>query len=215
MTTLLVCECPAWTDDIPEAKQEVFRRATAAAYAEALRGSRRSIASVEHICFWHKIMFACVAPLPYYAGGVRCDDPDRPCLGVNVEVAGVAGCPYHNAPDAFSGMIDESRRRIALSEVWWDAMTPRERVLRLSQVLAYLIGEFIRTHPFLNGNGRTSRVLWAWGLRRFGVPPQCRIAPRPASPYGEVMAKAMNGDDISLALLILQHLAANGPNREP
>lgn len=56
------------------------------------------------------------------------------------------------------------------------------------------IAEWVRIHPFANGNGRTAR-LWANFLAmRYGVPPFVRLRPRPGAGYGEAGAKAMQGD---------------------
>lgn len=54
--------------------------------------------------------------------------------------------------------------------------------------------EWVRIHPFVNGNGRTAR-LWANSLAiRYGLPPFVRLRPRPNVGYGEAGAKAMQGD---------------------
>ncbi|MDA1050309.1 MAG: FAD-dependent oxidoreductase [Planctomycetota bacterium] len=72
----------------------------------------------------------------------------------------------------------------------------------------------IQIHPFLNGNGRASRILWAWGLVRFGVPIQGRIHLRPDPPYNDVMREAMRGNYGPLALQILQHLSVHSPAQQ-
>lgn len=52
---------------------------------------------------------------------------------------------------------------------------------------AYAHGEWIRIHPFANGNGRTAR-LWAnWCALRYGVPPFVKLKPR---PEGDLYATA-------------------------
>jgi fido (protein-threonine AMPylation protein) len=45
-------------------------------------------------------------------------------------------------------------------------------------------GEWVRIHPFADGNGRTAR-LWAnWILLRYGLPPVVRLRPRPTGVSG-------------------------------
>jgi hypothetical protein len=112
-----------------------------------------------------------------------------------------------------SDLEERARLSISQAELRWPDMRPQERANRLALILATLIGRFIQIHPFLNGNGRISRLLWAWGLLRFGVPIQCRIHPRPQPPYGDVMGAAMHGDFGPLALLILRHFAEHEPSR--
>ena len=54
--------------------------------------------------------------------------------------------------------------------------------------------EWVRIHPFANGNGRTAR-LWAnYVLMRYGLPPVVRLRPRPDGGYGAAGAAAMAGD---------------------
>ncbi|MGD9884339.1 MAG: Fic family protein [Reyranella sp.] len=54
--------------------------------------------------------------------------------------------------------------------------------------------EWVRIHPFANGNGRTA-LLWANSLAmRYGLPTFGRLRPRPDGNYGIVSRKAMLGD---------------------
>ena len=59
---------------------------------------------------------------------------------------------------------------------------------------AWAHAEWIRIHPFANGNGRTAR-LWANFLAmRYGFPPFVHLRPRPDDGYGDAGASAMQGD---------------------
>lgn len=59
---------------------------------------------------------------------------------------------------------------------------------------AWAHAEWVRIHPFVNGNGRTARI-WANALlMRYGLPPVIRLRPRPDSGYGDAAAAAMTGD---------------------
>lgn len=58
---------------------------------------------------------------------------------------------------------------------------------------AWAHAEWIRIHPFANGNGRTAR-LWANFLAmRYGLPPFVTLRPRPDDGYEAAGAKAMRG----------------------
>jgi Fic family protein len=58
-----------------------------------------------------------------------------------------------------------------------------------------LHGNWVRIHPFANGNGRTAR-LWAnWAALRYGLPPFVTIRPRPRHPDRAAAAASMAGDD--------------------
>jgi hypothetical protein len=59
---------------------------------------------------------------------------------------------------------------------------------------AWAHAEWIRIHPFANGNGRTARI-WANALlMRYGLPPAVRLRPRPDGGYGLAGEAAMDGD---------------------
>lgn len=77
-------------------------------------------------------------------------------------------------------------------------------------VLGVSVGAFVRIHPFVNGNGRTSRLLWTTLLGRFGLPPQLSVLRRPGPPYPHVMAAAMDQDYGPAVVMVLRALA-QGP----
>ena len=61
------------------------------------------------------------------------------------------------------------------------------------EVCAWVHAEWIRIHPFTNGNGRTAR-LWVNGIvMRYNLPPFLRLRPRPDLDYGAAGAEAMLG----------------------
>ena len=80
-------------------------------------------------------------------------------------------------------------------------------------LLAYTHGEWVRIHPFANGNGRTAR-LWAnWCALRYNLPAFVRLKPRPAGNlYANAAAASMSGDHQSMiavfAEMLDRHLAA-------
>jgi Fic/DOC family len=92
----------------------------------------------------------------------------------------------------------EARLQILVAEL--DAVLPSGQKLNSDEVAAIIDlcawahSEWVRIHPFANGNGRTAR-LWANSLAmRYGLPPFIRLRPRPNASYGQAGAKAMQGD---------------------
>jgi len=158
-------------------------------------------------------MFRQVVPLAVYAGNYRQLDPERPCLNKPCFVAGVAGYPPVRVPTAMAELIKNARTAVIDLELHWRDLQVEDRARRIAQVVAYLVGHFIRIHPFINGNGRTSRLLWAWVLMRFGTRIQARIGLRPSEPYDEIMSRAMRGDFSLLQLHVLTHLRNNVPRQ--
>lgn len=59
---------------------------------------------------------------------------------------------------------------------------------------AWVHAEWVRIHPFANGNGRTARIWANFVFMRYGVPPAVRLRPRPDRGYGAASARAMDGD---------------------
>ena len=58
---------------------------------------------------------------------------------------------------------------------------------------AWAHAEWVRIHPFCNGNGRTARIWANFIFMRYGLPPVVRLRPRPDGGYGSAGAEAMDG----------------------
>jgi Fic family protein len=72
-------------------------------------------------------------------------------------------------------------------------------------VCAWAYAEWIRIHPFANGNGRTAR-LWVNSIAmRYQLPPFLQLRPRPAAGYGAAGAEAMRGN-WQATIEVLRHL---------
>ncbi len=104
------------------------------------------------------------------------------------------------APSRVAGELAEFQRKLRAAVDKLDMRYPvgadldvdgLEAVLELA---AWAHAEWVRIHPFANGNGRTAR-LWAnYVLMRYGLPPVVRLRPRPDGGYGAAGAAAMVGD---------------------
>jgi Fic family protein len=69
-----------------------------------------------------------------------------------------------------------------------------DQLAAIVDLCAWAHAEWIRIHPFANGNGRTAR-LWANCIAmRYGLPPFIRLRPRPNDGYAAAGAKAMQGN---------------------
>src|SRR5205823_10975905 len=69
-----------------------------------------------------------------------------------------------------------------------------DQVAAVVDLCAWAHAEWVRIHPFANGNGRTAR-LWANSLAmRYGLPPYVRLRPRPDHSYAAAAATAMQDD---------------------
>ncbi|WP_390621899.1 Fic family protein [Crateriforma conspicua] len=159
-------------------------------------------------CDLHRTLFADFVPVDYYAGNFRHDAEvgGMSCLRENVHVAGIQGRDFR--------LVEQQMADLCVKAEQWSRslrFSQPDTALRFATFAAYYVGEFIRIHPFLNGNGRTSRLLWWWLCRRMCVTPQARIFPRPDSDeYAVCMSECMRGNDSLLAYTILKRLSQAG-----
>ncbi|MBF6605180.1 MAG: Fic family protein [Chloroflexi bacterium] len=91
--------------------------------------------------------------------------------------------------------------------------TELSAVLRL---MAIAHGEWVRIHPFANGNGRTARVWANWIALRYGLEAFVQLKPRPARLlYAGAAGASMRGDHrpmvVTFHSMLRDHLAANSP----
>ena len=115
---------------------------------------------------------------------------------VNVRVGANYGVDPADVSDALKQF--EAKLQMLVAEL--DAELPSgqkpnaDQLAAIIDLCAWAHSEWVRIHPFANGNGRTAR-LWANLLAmRYGLPPFIRLRPRPNASYGQAGTKAMQGD---------------------
>lgn len=179
-----------WDDDTPQLRSNLAR-VLSKVRDEALR--REPLTSEVARAWQLDIMQGLVPPDPKLVGKFR----GEPGLeDHNVQVGDLPGAW---ASDVSSELAEFDRKlRLAIAEL--DQMIERGQDLTADNVAAILTlcawahSEWVRIHPFANGNGRTAR-LWANSIAmRYGLPPFLRIRPRPNGEYGRASAAAMQGD---------------------
>jgi hypothetical protein len=113
-----------------------------------------------------------------------------------VWVGGIEGAP----PADVAKQLKQFERRLQRTVAALDERYPVDQeldadgVAAVIDLCAWAHSEWVRVHPFANGNGRTAR-LWANSLlMRYGLPPAVRLRPRPDGGYGAACARAMAGD---------------------
>ena len=201
--------CPNWGDSIPDPSRDQV----AASYRNAIATAQSKTIELDDVKNWHKSLFEEVVPVSYYAGNFRQDDLQRPCLGVDVRVGAHPGISFRHVVGHLEILFSQIRTSISKMELSWATLSPVDRAFQIAVIICELIGKFIQIHPFINGNGRLSRLIWAVALVRFGVSPQYRIHPRPFQPYGRIMESCMQGDFRPVQLCVLQHLSLKRPRQ--
>lgn len=167
-----------------------------AAVAEEARLRKRP--TVERARRWQSEMMRGLRVDPKYANskykGTFRGEPGLEWIQVRV------GEHYGVAAEDVSVALAEFERRLQQAVAYLDNSIPPDtdpdgdQVTAIVRVCAWAHAEWVRIHPFANGNGRTAR-LWANALAmRYGLPPFVRLRPRPDGRYGSVSEKAMRGD---------------------
>lgn len=75
-----------------------------------------------------------------------------------------------------------------------DAPSSRDKLNAVIELCAWVHSEWVRIHPFANGNGRTARIWTGFIAMRYGLPPFVKLRPRPDGVYGAACSKAMEGN---------------------
>lgn len=207
----------AWNDDPPGSEQLILANAAGVLGEIAAQAGERHRPTVEMAQDWHRRLYAGVAlPVPYYAGEPRDSDPACPELhGYEVAVGRFRGTPSAQVPAALEDFEVRARQVVAsLDGAIPTGAKPGEGApLRgVLELCAVLHGEWVRIHPFANGNGRTAR-LWAnWAALRYRLPPFVAIKPRPLEPYGFAAMASMGGDHavavVAFSQMLREHLSS-------
>lgn len=204
----------AWNDDPPGSSLRIEANLRAI-LADILAGAPRRIPpTVGMAQAWHRLAYANISlPVPYYAGEVRDTDPAFPeLIGYEVMIGSVQGVPSADVPAALvafeAGMQAVMRQLDPRLQVGTRPATAVDlRAVLLAAAIAH--GEWIRIHPFANGNGRIAR-LWAnWALVRYGLPLFVSLRSRPAGLlYAGAAAASMRGDHDPMATVFHDMLRA-------
>lgn len=155
---------------------------------------------------WHRRMHEGITtPSPAYVGRFR-GDSHTDLLDFENQVGGIPGTRSY----LVWGEVDRLITWLAseVESLDGESIPKLERDRRALRIAAEMHGEWVRIHPFVNGNGRTARLWLLWVCARFRIPPLLRIRPRPAPPYGTASFLSMTGDHSQMLVLLEQEYAA-------
>jgi hypothetical protein len=181
---------PKWDEDSPQLRENLAR-----VLEEIIRASeQRETPTLEAARRWQTlVMKGLDVPDSRFVGALR----GEPGLeNVQVRVGANYGVDSANVAEELARF--EAKLQTLVAEL--DALLPigqepdADQLAAIVDLCAWVHAEWVRIHPFANGNGRTAR-LWANSLAmRYGLPPFIRLRPRPNASYGDAGAKAMQGD---------------------
>ena len=155
---------------------------------------RRDPPSLEAAKSWHvEMMRGLEAPDPSWVGRFR----GEPGLeGLGVRIGDHQGAPSKEVAGELKAFLDTLN--FALSqldqEIAPGADLTSDTLNAVLDLCGWTHAEWVRIHPFANGNGRTARI-WANAIAmRYGLPPFVVLRPRPArEAYARAGAAAMQG----------------------
>ncbi|KAF0095811.1 MAG: filamentation induced By CAMP protein Fic [Puniceicoccaceae bacterium 5H] len=181
---------PDWDEDSPQLRDNL--RALLRAIRDAAR--RREALSVETIREWHRLMLdRLTPPNPHWSGAFR----GEPGLeGIEVRVGRGHGLPAKKVHAALQHFEERLDKLVSYLDHHIEAGTKLDgdKISAVLHACAWAHAEWVRIHPFANGNGRSARLLANALAMRYGLPPFARLRPRPNDGYGEAAAAAMRGD---------------------
>jgi hypothetical protein len=178
-----------WDADSPQLQQNL------SAVLRDLRDDarQRKMPSVEMARIWQeRVMGGLDLPDPAYLDRFRGETGLENC---EVRI----GAKFGVEPYAVAAELSEFERKLQLAMAELDSSIPTaaasiDELAAILEVCAWAHAEWVRIHPFANGNGRTAR-LWAnFIAMRYGLPPFVTLRPRPGDGYGLASAAAMDGD---------------------
>ena len=191
--------------DWDEASPQLYRNLVAVFGFARDDARRRKTPSLEMARAWQKqIMRDLTIPHPSYLGCFRGEADLEHC---EVLVGHLPGAEAARVADELAAF--ELKLQVAIAELddaIPKAVTSTDQLSAVIEVCAWAHAEWVRIHPFANGNGRTAR-LWAnFIAMRYDLPPFVALRPRPRDDYSKASAAAMDGDwkpteQVFLALL--------------
>jgi Fic family protein len=181
---------PDWDEDSPQLRDNLVY----VLHEIARAAEQREPPTLEAARRWHiLIMKGLDVPEARYVGAFRGEpglEDTQVIVGANY---GVASGNVAEALGRFETKLQNLVKAL-------DALALRGAELDSDQLeavidaCAWVHAEWIRIHPFANGNGRAAR-LWANCIAmRYGLPPFVRLRPRPNAGYEVAGAEAMTGN---------------------
>lgn len=213
-----------WNDDDPADGATIG--ANSATLIAVLRATAmaRTIPGVSEVLGWHSTLYAgCAVPVSGYVGHFRGDVTVPHLVGYEAAVGPVQRNGYpeklgvwsHGVEIAVTAFLAQLTHAVVRLDA---AIPPGTRPSTVDQLhgvvrlTALVNGEWVRIHPFANGNGRTARVWAAWIALRYGLPVFVSLKPRPSDTAYAQAGKASMGrppdfkGDHSLAINVFSYL---------
>lgn len=155
---------------------------------------RRTLPTIEDVRSWHTlVMHGLEVPDRNFVGQFRGEESLK---NVNLRIGrqfGVDARQVANELARFEQTLQKAVQRL-------DQLLPpgtqldTDTTFAILELCAWAHSEWVRIHPFANGNGRIARLLANSLAMRYQLPPFVRLRPRPDGDYGGACEQAMMGN---------------------
>lgn len=181
---------PSWDEDSPQLRRNLSKVLDGI----VLAARRREYPTAASAKRWHSLLMQnLTVPDTRFAGAFR---GEAGLEQVQVRV----GDRYGVNAAQVRGELAEFERKLHTLLRELDPVLPAghepdaDQLAAVVDFCAWAHAEWVRIHPFGNGNGRTAR-LWANCIAvRYGLPPFIRLRPRPNHSDADAGARAMRGE---------------------
>lgn len=194
---------PDWDDDSPALRRNLLK--VLKDIRKAAR--RRAVPTIADACMWHSGMMAGLqVPILACVGRYR-GEP-----GIEHERVFVGG-HEGSKPGDVRRELRRFERRLQRAVATLDRRCPpaadldSDRLGAVIDLCGWTHSEWLRIHPFVNGNGRTARCWTNSLLMRYGLPPVLGLRPRPGSDYLAAAVEGMSGNWLPTAAFVRRMLA--------
>jgi len=195
---------PPWNDDDPADGAAIVANVGALTNAFKNLAPLRAIPTLNDVLAWHSALYTgCSVPCDHYLGHLRGDQSISELVGYDVGIGPTQPDGYPSKVGVSSQNVftevEALLRGIEAALVQLDAIVPvgsapsdPAQLQAVVSLCAVVHGEWVRIHPFANGNGRTARLWAAFIALRYGLPVFVTVNPRPNdAAYGLAGAASM------------------------
>lgn len=178
---------PDWDEDSPQLRDNLAQTLREIARS----ASQRETPTLEAARRWQAlVMKGLDVPNPRFVGAFR-GEPGLERVQVRV------GSNFGVDSAKVAEELTRFEAQLQLLVAYLDELVPigeepdLDQLAAIIDLCAWVHAQWVRIHPFANGNGRVAR-LWANNFAmRYGVPPFVRLHPRPEAGYGHAGSDAM------------------------
>lgn len=194
---------PGWGEDSPADEAIIAANIVAVVLTMFADAAQRVTPTLGFAQQWHRDIYrgASSPPKPTYLGEFRGEtDPDLADYEVHlidrvagrILSSGVAAADVMQELSLFEQSLQAAVGRLDSVIAAGARPADTRQVLAVVELAALAHGEWVRIHPFANGNGRVARAWANWVATRYGLPPFVRIKPRPDGLlYGRAAHQSM------------------------